>query len=109
LKNGAEGAFNSKDILYASEIGLIVDDVPSTATKLKDVVGVGQYKGGSDEFTALGDEQGLLLVMKRGRVLSFDSEVKKAADIFRTTASVRGAKQVKYRFPKLPYEVSVEG
>lgn len=109
LKNGAAGAFSSKDILYGSEIGLIVDDVPSTAAKLKEVVGIGQYKGGSDEFTALGDEQGLLLVMKRGRVLSFDSEVKKAADTFRTTASVRGAKQAKYRFPKLPYEVFVEG
>jgi catechol 2,3-dioxygenase-like lactoylglutathione lyase family enzyme len=108
LKNAAPGDFGSGDILYASEIGLIVDDVPATASQLKDVVGVDQYRGGSDQFTALGDERGLLLVMKRGRVISFDAEEKKAVTVFRTAVSVRGAKPTKYLFPKFPYEIAVE-
>jgi catechol-2,3-dioxygenase len=109
LENGAPGGFVSQDILYASEIGLVVDDVPATASKLKDVVGLNQYKGGSDQFTALGDERGLLLVMKRGRVLSFNAAEKKSAAIFRTAASVRGVERTKYDFPDFPYEIMVEG
>jgi catechol 2,3-dioxygenase-like lactoylglutathione lyase family enzyme len=109
LKNARRGDFGSEDILYASEIGLIVDDVAATAAKLKEVVGVEQYKGGSDQFTALGDEQGLLLVMKRGRIISFDAPEKKAVSVFRTVVSVRGAKPTNYLFPKFPYEISVKG
>jgi catechol-2,3-dioxygenase len=108
LKNGERGPFESKDIHYASEIGLIVDGVRETASKLKEVVGLEQYKGGDDQFTALGDEHGLLLVMKRGRVVSFDAEEKKAADVFRTAARVRGVKPTKFALPKYPYEISVE-
>jgi catechol-2,3-dioxygenase len=110
LKNAAEGGFSSADILYASEIGLIVDDVPTTASKLKEVVGEDQYRGGSDQFTALGDEHGLLLVMKRGRMLNFNpSTAEKAARVFRTNVRVRGGQRTQYRFPGFPYEVSVAG
>jgi hypothetical protein len=38
LKNGDNNAFSWGDILYASEIGLIVDDAETTAARLKDVV-----------------------------------------------------------------------
>jgi hypothetical protein len=109
LHNAEEGPFTSRDILYASEIGLIVDDVHATAETLRGVVGVGQYRGGSDQFTALGDERVLLLVMSRGRVLSFDAPERKAADVFRTVARVRGARPTRYQFPEFPYEVAVEG
>jgi hypothetical protein len=109
LHNAAPGPFTSRDILYASEIGLIVDDVPAVAETLRGVVGVEQYRGGSDQFTALGDERGLLLVMRRGRVLSFDAPQRKAADVFRTTARVRGARATRFHVPNFPYEVVVEG
>jgi hypothetical protein len=85
-----------------------VDDVPATASRLEQVVGVDQYKGGSPQFTALGDEYGLLLVMQRGRVISFDAPEKKAVSVFRTAASVRGVRQARYRVPGFPYDVSVE-
>ena len=65
LKNAGSGDFGSDDILYASEIAFVVEDVTATAAILKDVAGVVQYRGASDEFAAIGDEHGLLLVMKR--------------------------------------------
>jgi len=107
LKNACEGAFDVNDILYASEIGLVVDDVPAAAAKLKEVVGVDQYRGGDDQFTALGDEHGLLLVMKRGRVVSFDAKEKKAVGVFRTLADIRGAKSVRHVVSSYPYEINV--
>jgi hypothetical protein len=66
LKNGDNSPFSWADILYASEIGLIVDDVAATAETLKELSAVPQYRGGSDQFMAIGDDWGLLLVMKRG-------------------------------------------
>ena len=76
-----------------------------------DLVAEGLASGspsGSAQVTALGDEQGLLLVMQRGRVISFDAPEKKAVSVFRTAASVRGVQRVQYRVTGFPYEVSVE-
>jgi catechol-2,3-dioxygenase len=110
LGNGAPGGFSTENILYASEIGLIVDDVAATASAVKEVVGVVQYRGGDEQFRAMGDERGLLLVMKRGRALNFNpGDPTKAAGIFRTAARVRGVRPATYRFPGFPYEISVEG
>jgi catechol-2,3-dioxygenase len=109
LKNQLPGAFTSDDIRYASEIGFIVDDVPAAAATLQKVVGLTPYRGASAQFTALGDEHGLLLVMKRGQIISFDAPDKKAVTVFRTSASVRGLERTTYHFPNFPYEIRVEG
>ncbi len=109
LKNPAAGGFGPDDILYASEIGLIVDDVPAAALALREAVtGFRQYRGGDDQFTALGDERGLLLVMKRGRRLNFNqASDEKAARVFRTRVRIRGTRPAKYEFPDRPYEISI--
>jgi len=73
LDNGAPGAFTSQDILYASEIGFVTGDVPTTALLFQEALDLPQYGGGSERFRAIGDEHGLLLVMKQGRVMGFGS------------------------------------
>ena len=108
LDNAAKGEFSPADILYASEIAPVVDDVPAAAQQLGTVVGLDQYRSGSEQFMALGDEYGLLLVMKRGRVISFDAEPPKAVTVFGTSASFRGARTTKYTLPSFPYDISVE-
>jgi catechol-2,3-dioxygenase len=107
LKNPAPGPFSADDILCASEIALVVDEVRPAAATLKEVAGVGQYRGGDDHFTALGDEHGLLLVMKRGRSIAFDSPRKRLVDVFRTAVSVRGPKAARHLYPGFPYEITV--
>ncbi|HSR50154.1 MAG TPA: glyoxalase/bleomycin resistance/dioxygenase family protein [Acidobacteriota bacterium] len=110
LDNAASGSFSSQDILYASEIGLIVDDVRQMSEHLKKAADVSEYRGRSDVFTALGDESGLLLVMKRGRILNFDpSSQEKAASIFPTSVRVRGLRSENFSISGYPYQISVEG
>ncbi len=104
LQNSADGPFASSDILYASEIGLIADDVPGMAEDLQETFGLAPYRRGSHQFTAIGDELGLLLVMKRGRVLGFDEG--RPADVFTTAAALRGATTAQYTAPGLPYQIS---
>jgi hypothetical protein len=109
LKNSAPGGFDSRDLRYVSEIGLIVDDVPSTASVVKKVAGVDQYRGGDENFMALGDEEGLLLIMKRGRILNFNpSSDSKAARVFQTSVRVRGSEKSTYDFDSFPYKLVVD-
>jgi catechol-2,3-dioxygenase len=109
LKNGTPGDFGSADILYASEIAFVVDDVSAEAGRLREAVGLGEYTGTSDQFAALGDAHGLLLVMKRGRLISFEAAERKTVSVFPTVATVRGARPSKYVLPEFPYEITVEG
>ena len=90
LDNDSDGPFTSRDILHASEIAFIVDDVPAVASKLQETFDLAQYRSGSDVFRALGDEHGLVLVFERGRNISMGSETSKLADVFPTYAEIRG-------------------
>jgi len=108
LKNGDIAPFSWADILYASEIGLVVDDVATTAATLRDVATVSQYKGGNDQFMAMGDEYGLLLVMKRGRVIDFTANPENGVRVYRTAVTVRGPKASKHSFEDYPYRIDIE-
>ena len=104
LNNSAEGPFTTNEILYASEIGFVVDDVRQTAGDLSKASGLQQYRGGSPQFTAIGDEHGLLLVMKRGRKAFGQG---KARDVFPTQAVIRGGRNGKYEIPGYPHQISI--
>ncbi len=108
LKNADNAPFGWADILYASEIGFIVDDVAAAAAAVKDVAAVTQYKEGDDQFVAMGDEYGLLLMMKRGRIIDFTSNADNGARVYRTGVTVRGPKATKHQFSSHPYELTVE-
>lgn len=108
LKNGDNTPFAWTDILYASEIALVVDDVPATAAQLTEVSGVAPYRNGSDQFMAVGDEHGLVLVMKRGRVIDFTAEPHNAVRVYRTAVTLRGQKARTHAFVDYPYKLSVE-
>ena len=108
LKNGDRAPFGWADILYASEIGLVVDDVAAAAATLKDAAAVSEYKASSDQFAAMGDEYGLLLVMKRGRVIDFTSNPDNGVRVYPTGVTVRGPKAAKHRLAAYPYQIDVE-
>jgi catechol-2,3-dioxygenase len=60
--------FSSADIQCISEIGWAVDDVRATVTHLSARLRIPTYDGeGSDSFSALGDEHGLLILVRKGR------------------------------------------
>jgi catechol 2,3-dioxygenase-like lactoylglutathione lyase family enzyme len=108
LENGAAGEFGAADILYASEIAFVTDDVPRLAEQVKEIASVSQYRGGDENFMALGDERGLLLIMKRGRVISFDAPEKKAVNVFRTAAKVSGPRAGRHALGGHPFDLTVE-
>ena len=65
LKNANE----QFEILSVSEIGLATDDVPALVKTLKEKTGLLPYKDESNEtFTAVGNADGLFIVVKQGRI-----------------------------------------
>jgi hypothetical protein len=105
LRNASPRPFGPSAILCASEIGLIVDDVPATASRVRQATGFETYRGGSREFEAVGDEEGLLLVMKRGRILNFRPETQeKAARVYPTVVEIRSGGAA-LRIDGFPYEI----
>ncbi len=103
LKNGDSAPFGWSDILYASEIGIVVDDVAATAAKLAEVAAVALTRAGATSSRLSATSSGLLLIMKRGRVIDFSSQAENGVRVFRTAVTVRGPKATKYQLPGYPY------
>lgn len=69
LKNAMDGAFKSGQILNVSEIGLPSEDVLAFVDDLCTRLGVDPFKQDPNEmFTAVGDDDGLLIVPLKDRI-----------------------------------------
>ncbi len=72
LNNPAEGGFTVNDVLYISEIGLVVDDVYSSSDSIAGPASLKQYQRASENFLALGDEKGLIIFFKEHTRAAFN-------------------------------------
>lgn len=67
--NNSTADFSVHSLLSISEFGIASDDVPRTVTYLSESLSIQVYDdAGSQRFTAVGDEHGLLIIVQRGRV-----------------------------------------
>lgn len=68
LKNDSQAAFSGRSLLNISEIGFGVTDVEATTDLICDKFNLPVFDGdGSDVFTAIGNNNGLLIVVPLGR------------------------------------------
>ncbi len=71
LSNASDRPFSARSAICLSEIGLVVRDVPQAASHLKKALSLQTYVSASPEFEPIGDQHGLLLLMKIGRPMAF--------------------------------------
>lgn len=105
MQNAVQKLFDGDPILSVSEIGLATEDVPALVRELG-TKGIAPYKGQSDEFTAVGDEEGLFIVVKRDRIWKPDTDVLAKLLPLKVTARV-GATQFELR--GFPYVIQFIG
>jgi catechol-2,3-dioxygenase len=67
LENATPHRFTSADLLCVSEIGLGVPDVPAVVDALEAQFGLPRFGDGGDQFTPVGDHDGLLIVVSQDR------------------------------------------
>lgn len=105
LANSAEGDFSINDILYASEIAFIVDDVVASGNTLKKEMSLTEYKSSTSGFWPIGDELGLLLVIRKGRVWAGHPNQKNEVGVFKTSVTIRTNVNKEWKFSDYPYEI----
>ena len=99
-------SFSEQDILHISEIGMAFDDVAAQVSAFKERLGIEPYKGQTSEnFTAMGDIDGLFIVVKRGRFW-FPTEMD-AAVLAPVEVVIGGTGNQHYHVSPYPYEIEV--
>lgn len=73
LNNASEHSFSSKDLLNISEVGIPVNEVIPFVRKLNEI-GIPNWREDSESFTPVGDENGLFIVVKKGRLWFFSNQ-----------------------------------
>ena len=69
LSLSSEASFSAESLLNVSEIGIVTDNVPQTVQSFQGQAGLSVYHGEiNPEFVAVGDENGLFIVVRRGRI-----------------------------------------
>ncbi|MBD2867454.1 VOC family protein [Paenibacillus arenilitoris] len=103
LNRVSHDPFAPGSLLNISEIGLAVHDVPQAKALLASRFAIGEYRDGSDDFAALGDEDGLLILSSHNRVwLGSD----KAAYRFGTEVVIEGAgRKGEFEMDGYPYRI----
>jgi catechol-2,3-dioxygenase len=102
---GREGDFSSAEILYASEIGIVVNDVKAAAAAAKTHLNLDPFiNPPSDTFAAIGDDHRLLIIVNKNRPWNIGGN--RAASIFPTTATLAGPESTSLNIPNLPYDIS---
>jgi catechol-2,3-dioxygenase len=98
--------FGPQDVLHISEIGLVVDDVPGAVQQLKTRLGIEVYRDSSfEDFAQLGDINGVLVLVKRGR-LWFPDE-RQPAVVSPARVSLLGALAQRITLQPYPYVLEV--
>ena len=67
LPNDSVTSFGPGSLLRVSEVGIMVEDVPAAVRGLERDLGLTVWNEPNEEFTTVGDETGLLIVVKNGR------------------------------------------
>lgn len=80
LPTASDAPFGPASLLCVSEIGWVVDEVRAAVRALQNDPGFDVYANSlSDEFAAVGDEHGLFIIVKRGRIWFPDTRHLEAA------------------------------
>jgi catechol 2,3-dioxygenase-like lactoylglutathione lyase family enzyme len=68
LPTGNKRAWDvADDVLWISEVGLVVDSAAGAMVDLERRLGLAPYIGADEGFVPVGDEEGLLVIVERGR------------------------------------------
>ncbi|MGV3464098.1 MAG: VOC family protein [Heyndrickxia sp.] len=91
LPNEKAGDFSSEDLLNVSEIGIVRNQVLPFVHELNKT-GIPCWREEDESFTPVGNEDGLIIVVKSGRRWYFS---RRDAEIFPVTICIKGIGEIK--------------
>ena len=100
LPSTSQQPFRGQSLLGISEIGIAAQNVPEQAAAIAARGNTSVYRGaGSDTFSAVGDEHGLFIVVKPGRIW-FPTTDKAAQPLPITVITHSDTEHMTWRFPQ---------
>ncbi len=72
LPSGIDHAFTARDVMSVSEVGIVAEETLLLVSELN-AAGLPNWREASEEFTPVGDEQGLLIVVRDQREWFFSN------------------------------------
>lgn len=105
LDCASDTSFGVTSLLAVSEIGLAALDVPDTVADLTARLGIATYGETSDTFCPLGDERGLFIVVRAGRIWFPDTGI--VAVPLPLVATMRDGRGQRQRVEALPDGIRV--
>jgi hypothetical protein len=105
LDNAATGDFSVNDLLNISEIGFMVERQEEAAKWVMAETGLDSYPSDANSPWAVGDENGLLLCLPKGRVFGEGTATPVVFDIFPTWAEIEGKLEKEINFADFPYQI----
>lgn len=105
LINQTYGKFSSEYFLNVSEIGIPVFNVKDFYEKIKSGFGIPVFSGDLKTFTAAGDDEGLLIIVPKGRRWFPDCP---DAEIFPMEIKINSGKNKSLGFSDVPYKIISE-
>jgi catechol-2,3-dioxygenase len=103
LPNAANEPFDRRSLLSVSEIGLATPNVHESCRQLRAQLGITRWRGNDTDFAAMGDEEGLFIVVANGRRWFADGT---PAHPLPTTVITHGEKSRRLVFDALSFEVA---
>lgn len=95
LASAADAPLGPASLLAVSEIGLAAPDVPAAVAALTGGLALAPYGETSDTFAPVGDERGLLIVVRAGRIWFPDTGIH--AEPLPLAATIRNGRGERYR------------
>jgi hypothetical protein len=108
LDNSSEGDFSNKDIICASEIAFIAEDTEKITDGIISSFDLKQYRQGDENFKAIGDENGLLLVIRKGVTWERHTSAAKSPGTNKTSVIIRADKGSSWKPANYPFEIIVK-
>ncbi|NOT50326.1 MAG: hypothetical protein HOP10_03505 [Chitinophagaceae bacterium] len=108
LDNSSEGDFSNKDIICASEIAFIADETKRISDEIMSSFDLSQYRQGDENFKAIGDENGLLLVIKKGVTWERHTDAAKSPGSNKTIVTINANKGTSWKPGNYPFEIIVK-
>jgi hypothetical protein len=108
LDNSSEGDFSNKDIICASEIAFITEETKMIADGIMSSFDLSQYRQGDENFKAIGDENGLLLVIKKGVTWERHTDAARSPGTNKTIVTINAGKGTSWTPANYPFEIIVK-
>ena len=106
LPTASNEAFSSKSILYASEIGLVVDSVSKEIDNIDEGLSLKPFKGYASNFAAIGNEHNLLIIVERNRPWLGSTANIPANPVPVNSTFAVGNKETSMKFKNYPFTIT---